>query len=148
MAITHFVTQFTHISRPPRIWSRKCFLGKTVYKMLSQICRKVAYLSTKLLWEKVQKTQKNHKKIHESVNNLRPILGTKLVLPVDLKTVFPQQFFFSSTLSFRMSKNTKCVRSKIYPMEVQISSISNLIFQIKFLLFVLGFQKLIASIHL
>ena len=55
MAVTHFVTQFTHVSRHFGVYSRKqnkkC-LGKTVLIMWFQICDKMAYVSTKLLLEK------------------------------------------------------------------------------------------------
>ena len=59
MAVTHFVTQFTHISRHPRVKNRKqkkC-LGKTVLKMWSQICGKKVNESTKVLLEKSSKTK-------------------------------------------------------------------------------------------
>ena len=62
-------------------------------------------------------------------------------------------FFLFSTRDSKMSRNMSKLRHKVrkghfYPMEVQISSISNLGFQIKFLLFSLGFQKHKASICL
>ena len=38
---------------------------------------------------------------------------------------------------------TKCVTAEIYPMEVQISSITNLIFQMKFMRFVLGIKNIL-----
>ena len=42
MAVTHFVTQFTHVSRHFGLYSRKQtnFFGKTVLKMRSQIYKK------------------------------------------------------------------------------------------------------------
>ena len=64
---------------------RKKCLGKTVLKMWFQICEKIAYVSTKLLLEKNAKTNKKiTTKNHESIHNLWRILGTKLVLVVDL----------------------------------------------------------------
>ena len=41
-----------------RIENKKDFLGKTVLKMRSQILRKMAYETTKLLLEKNAKTKK------------------------------------------------------------------------------------------
>ena len=43
MAVTHFVTQFTHVSRHFGVYSRKQknnYLGKTVLKIWSQIKNK------------------------------------------------------------------------------------------------------------
>ena len=67
MAVTHFVTQFTHVSRHFGVCSRKQnknYLGKTVLKMWSQILRKMACVSTKLLLEKNEekKEEKNNMK--------------------------------------------------------------------------------------
>ena len=42
-----------------RVENKKKYLGKTVLKMWSQILRKMAYVSTKLLLEKNAKTKKN-----------------------------------------------------------------------------------------
>ena len=52
-----------------------------------------------------------------------------------------------------MPKNMRKLRHKVrnghfYPMKVQISSISKVFFQIKILIFILDFQKHIASIRL
>ena len=125
LAITHFVTQFTHVLRHPGVRNRKKRrkkLGKTVLKMWSQICGEKTYLSTKLLLEKkVQtlKTTKNKKK------HFLRIIGTKLILLWISETTFSlqfslnffcfvfysKQFFFSkyfflvSFLSFRISRN-------------------------------------------
>ena len=63
-----------------RVENKKKYFGKTVLKMWSQILRKMAYMSTKLLLEK---SGKKRKKKNESVLNLWRILGTKLFLLVD-----------------------------------------------------------------
>ena len=62
-------------------------------------------------------------------------------------------FFCFSTVNSKMSRNVCKLRHKVsnghfYAMKVQISSIFNLGFPIKFLLFILGFQKHIVSIRL
>ena len=65
MSVMHFVTQFTQVSRHFLVYSRKSKkkLGKTVWKMWSQICeKKMVYVSTQLLLEKVQKLRKRKKK--------------------------------------------------------------------------------------
>ena len=61
--------------------------------------------------------------------------------------------FWFSILSSKMSINMcelrhKVCNGQIYPLEVQISSISEHFFQIKMLLLILGFQKHIALIRL
>ena len=66
-----------------RVENKKNYLGKTVLKMWSQILRKMAYVSTKLLLEKNANSKKLKTKNHESVNNLWRILVTKLILLVD-----------------------------------------------------------------
>ena len=61
MAVTHFVTQFTHVSRHFGLYNRKQnkkYLGK----MWSQICKKIAYVSTKLLLEKSTKKKQKKRK--------------------------------------------------------------------------------------
>ena len=65
------------------------------------------------------------------------------------KTVLPKYFLLFSNLNSKMSRNMCKLQHKVrnghfYPMEVQISSIFNLGFKIKFVLFRLGLQKHIA----
>ena len=61
MAVTHFVTHFTHVSRHFGVYCRKqnkkC-LGKTVWKYGLRFKEKIVYVSTKLLLEKSAKTKK------------------------------------------------------------------------------------------
>ena len=54
LAVLHFVTQFSHVSRHPRVKNKKqnFFFDKTVLKMVSQICGKKINVSTKVLLEK------------------------------------------------------------------------------------------------
>ena len=80
MAITHFLTQFTHVSRHFGVNSRKQkkWVGKTVLKKRFQICEKIAFTH-----KKMQKLRKIKTKNHESFYNLWRILGTKLLLLVD-----------------------------------------------------------------
>ena len=83
MAVTHFVTHFTHVSRHFRVKSRK------KGKMWSQIFEKMAYWSAKLLLKENRKLkEKIETKNLESVLILWQILGTKLVLFVDSETTF------------------------------------------------------------
>ena len=59
MAVTHFVTQFTHVSRHPRVKNRKQKkIWKTVLKMWSQICGKKFFVSTKKSFRKKFKNKK------------------------------------------------------------------------------------------
>ena len=105
----------------PEIWSSMGYiLAITKFgTQFTQICRKIAFLSTKLLLEKSAKTKKKLKtKNHENVYNLWRILGTKLVVLEDFwdhifKTVFPKHFFLFSTLNSRMSRNTRKLRHKV-----------------------------------
>ena len=61
MAVTHFVTQFTNVSKHFGDYIRKKkILRKTVLKIQFQI-KKMAYLSTKLRLEKNAKTKKKFK---------------------------------------------------------------------------------------
>ena len=66
--------------------------------------------------------------------------------------MFPKEFILFSILDSKMSRNMCKLRLKVrngqtYTLEVQILSISKPFFQIQILLFILGFQKLIASIR-
>ena len=69
MAVTHFVTQFTHVFKHPKVWrsklNKKC-LTKTGLKIWSQSCEKSAYLSTKLILEKNVKKKNTKKNIKVS----------------------------------------------------------------------------------
>ena len=97
-----------YISRNSKVLSKKqkklrenCFENED-----SDLWKKMATLSTKLL---LKKRKNYYKKNHSSVYNLCWILGTKLVILVNLwdpifKTFFPKQFFFS-TLKSKISKN-------------------------------------------
>ena len=100
-----------------RVENKKNYLGKTVLKVWSQILRKMAFMSTKLLFRKNLKT-KIKLKNNENVKNLWRILGTTLVLLVNFwyhifKTVFLQQFFLFSTISLKMSRNMHKLRHKL-----------------------------------
>ena len=106
MVVTHFVAQFTHVSRHFGVNNKKKkmkknSLGTTVLKMWSQIC--------------------------ESVHNLWRTLGTTLVLLVyfwdhTFETVFPQNRFSFFTLNSKSLETCvncvkKCKTTKIYPHE-------------------------------
>ena len=61
----HFVMQFTHVSRHFRVYKndkKKHCLRKTALKMWSQICEKIAYVSTKLRLKKCAKTKKKRRR--------------------------------------------------------------------------------------
>ena len=50
-----------------RVAKQQQKLGKTIYKVLSQICEQIAYVSTKLLYKKsAQTTKKERDKIKAS----------------------------------------------------------------------------------
>ena len=66
MAITHFVTQFIHVLRHPRVKNRKqkkIFRENCLENVVSDLWTKNVYVSTKVLLEKGQnlKTTKNLK---------------------------------------------------------------------------------------
>ena len=73
MAVTHFVTQFTHVSRYFGIYNRK--QDKTILRK--------TFLNLK------------KKKNYENIYNLCQILGTKLVLSIDFCNQFQKQFFLN-----------------------------------------------------
>ena len=78
----HFVAQFTHVLRHPRVKSKKQnkkSFGKTVLKMWSQIYMKKAYVSAKLFFLVQKLTTKNHKSVH----NLCQLIRTKLIIVVN-----------------------------------------------------------------
>ena len=88
IAVTHFVTQVTHVSRLLEftVENIKNYLGKCGLRFN----KKLAYVSPKILLEKSAKTMKKkiknkikNKKKYENVYNLRRILRTKLVLLVE-----------------------------------------------------------------
>ena len=61
MAVAHFVTQFTHISKHFEVYYRKTkkITVKTVLKISSQFKKEMAYVSIKLLLEKSAITKQN-----------------------------------------------------------------------------------------
>ena len=76
MAVTHFLTQFTHVSRHFGAYSRKqtkLFRENCFENVVSD------YVSTKLILETSRTTKKITTKNHESNPNLWRILGTKQV---------------------------------------------------------------------
>ena len=132
MAVTHFVTQLIHISRQFRVYSRKqkkSGLGKLFWKYGLRCIEKIAYVSTKLILEKVQKTGKNlkkkHKKKHlESLSDSgdKTSSSDRFLRP-NFKTVFSKLFFCFLLLAPKFLETcvyctTKCVTTKIYPMKV------------------------------
>ena len=101
MAVTHFVTHFTHVSRHLGVYCRKqknCW-GKTVMKLWSQMLTKNCVKVHKTTFrKKVRKLKEKKKNNNENVYNLWRILGTKLLLLVHFwnqifKTVLPKDFF-------------------------------------------------------
>ena len=91
--------------------------------VVSDLTKKIAYVSTKLVLEKSERKKYKKKKYiyiknYENIYNLHWILGTKLVLLVDFwdhifKTIFPKHFFLFSILDFRMSRNMCKLRRKV-----------------------------------
>ena len=85
MAVTHFVTHFTHVSRHFGVYSRKqqkrfkenCFENK-----VSDV-NKNGLKVHKAIFFKVRKLKKNKTKNNENIYNLCRIPGTKLLFLVD-----------------------------------------------------------------
>ena len=104
--------------------NKKNCLGKTGWKMWSQILKNISHMFTKLLFKKSAKTKKNSNSNHESVHNLWRILGTKLVPLVDLwnhikkkilyKLFFCFLFHTQKCLKTCLNSVTKCVTAKLF----------------------------------
>ena len=127
MAVTHFVTLFTHVFIHPRDENRKKnYLLTTVLKMWSQICWKKSICVHKTTFKQnlqKLKTTKNHKSIH----NLWKLKQTKIILFMNFwdhifETIFLIDFFLFSTLKrLETCVNcvTNCVTAKIYPLKIK-----------------------------
>ena len=100
MSITHFVTQFSHVSRHFGVYNRKQkkIVRESCFKNWCHIKKNGIFVHIKKRRKKSER--KKEEKKHGSIHNLWRILGTKLDLLVDFgdrifKTVFPKQFFCS-----------------------------------------------------
>ena len=77
LAVTQFVSQFTHVLDVLYLKVEKNSLGKTVWKIWSHICERLAYLSTKVLLERYKFTPLKswHSLLHGQMN-LHLLLST------------------------------------------------------------------------
>ena len=128
MAVTHFVMQFTHVSRHFWVYSRekKMFRENCFENEGSDLTKNSLYVHKTIL----EKMQKVKTKNHENILSLWRILGTKLVLLVNFwdhifKTVFPKKKFcfllkIPKCLEICVNCVTKGVTAKIYPIKVWI----------------------------
>ena len=105
MAVRHFVTNFTYVSRHFGVYCRKEEekIVKTVLKMWSQMFKKNGLrVHNTTFRKKVQKLQqkkiikKKQLKPLKSLANSRYKISSsgKFLRPQNFKTVFPKQFFF------------------------------------------------------
>ena len=127
MAVTHFVTQFTHVSRHPRVYNRKlkknrenCFENVVSDLWNNSLCgHKSAFR------KKVKNLEQLKTKNHKNAHNQWRLLDTKLVFFLWIfETTFSKQFslFFLFCFKFLTLKCletcvnciTKCKTAKIY----------------------------------
>ena len=66
MAVTQFVTQFTHVSRGFRVENKENCFGDTVLKILFQICEKNGLFVHKTTF------RRTHNKKKEEEKNIKP----------------------------------------------------------------------------
>ena len=121
MAVTHFVTQFTHISRHFGVYSRKqkkMVRANCFESVVSDLKKKCLCVHKTTFRKKCKNKNKNKNKNHENFFNLWRILGTKQVLLVDIWDRILKQFslnncFLFSTLNSKITRNMCKLRHKV-----------------------------------